>query len=66
VFSFSYFSEYGRTCKDIGCRTDETCVMAEDPCTDYTDKCGRYPTCRRTSGKDIIANLSQQFQQLIL
>ncbi|XP_018050074.1 PREDICTED: protein rtoA-like isoform X3 [Atta colombica] len=43
------YNKYGRTCKDIGCRTDETCVMAEDPCTDYTDKCGRYPTCRRTS-----------------
>ncbi|KYN09594.1 hypothetical protein ALC57_18286 [Trachymyrmex cornetzi] len=42
-------TQYGRTCKDIGCRTDETCVMAEDPCTGYTDKCGRYPTCRRTS-----------------
>ncbi|XP_018339978.1 PREDICTED: pro-resilin-like isoform X1 [Trachymyrmex septentrionalis] len=43
------YNKYGRTCKDIGCRTDETCVMAEDPCTGYTDKCGRYPTCRRTS-----------------
>lgn len=44
------YNKYGRTCKDIGCRSDETCVMAEDPCTGYTDKCGRYPTCRRTSG----------------
>lgn len=43
------YNKYGRTCKDIGCRSDETCVMAEDPCTGYTDKCGRYPTCRRTS-----------------
>ncbi|KYQ50456.1 hypothetical protein ALC60_10469 [Trachymyrmex zeteki] len=43
------YNKYGRTCKDIGCRTDETCVMAEDPCNGYTDKCGRYPTCRRTS-----------------
>ncbi|EZA59236.1 hypothetical protein DMN91_007733 [Ooceraea biroi] len=43
------YSKYGRTCKDIGCRSDETCVMAEDPCTGYTDKCGRYPTCKRTS-----------------
>ncbi|XP_011058118.1 PREDICTED: putative GPI-anchored protein PB15E9.01c isoform X1 [Acromyrmex echinatior] len=43
------YNKYGRTCKDIGCRTDETCVMVEDPCTGYTDKCGRYPTCRRTS-----------------
>lgn len=53
---FSLFSsaEYGRTCKDIGCRSDEACVMAEDPCTGYSDKCGRYPTCRRTNGKEII------------
>ncbi|XP_071569357.1 uncharacterized protein [Temnothorax nylanderi] len=43
------YNKYGRTCKDIGCRSDETCVMAEDPCTGYTDKCGRYPTCRKTS-----------------
>ncbi|KAL0122110.1 hypothetical protein PUN28_007111 [Cardiocondyla obscurior] len=43
------YNKYGRTCKDIGCRSDETCVMAEDPCTGYSDKCGRYPTCRRTS-----------------
>ncbi|EFN68655.1 hypothetical protein EAG_14954 [Camponotus floridanus] len=44
------YNKYGRTCQDIGCRSDETCVMAEDPCTGYSDKCGRYPTCQRTSG----------------
>ncbi|XP_036147817.1 uncharacterized protein LOC105831121 isoform X1 [Monomorium pharaonis] len=43
------YNKYGRTCKDIGCRSDEMCVMAEDPCTAYTDKCGRYPTCRKIS-----------------
>ncbi|XP_070154310.1 ice nucleation protein isoform X2 [Polyergus mexicanus] len=44
------YNKYGRTCNDIGCRSDETCVMAEDPCTAYSDKCGRYPTCQRISG----------------
>jgi hypothetical protein len=44
------YSKYGRTCKDIGCRSDEVCVMAEDPCSGYRqDSCGRYPTCQRTS-----------------
>ncbi|CAD1479263.1 unnamed protein product, partial [Heterotrigona itama] len=39
---------YGRTCKDIGCRRDEVCVMAEDPCSIYQrDNCGRYPTCAK-------------------
>ncbi|XP_047364409.1 uncharacterized protein LOC124954862 isoform X2 [Vespa velutina] len=57
----SSYSKYGRSCKDIGCRSDEVCVMAEDPCTDYSDKCGRYPTCkkmndRETSCASIICN----------
>ncbi|XP_067204447.1 uncharacterized protein [Linepithema humile] len=44
------YSKYGRTCKDIGCRSDETCVMAEDPCYgSHSDQCGRYPTCKRIS-----------------
>ncbi|PBC29347.1 hypothetical protein APICC_03350 [Apis cerana cerana] len=42
-------SEYGRTCKDIGCMRDEVCVMAEDPCSIYQrDNCGRYPTCMKS------------------
>ncbi|XP_076235115.1 uncharacterized protein LOC143179687 [Calliopsis andreniformis] len=42
------FTKYGRTCKDIGCRRDEVCVMAEDPCSIYQrDNCGRYPTCTK-------------------
>lgn len=43
------YNKYGRTCQDIGCRSDETCVMAEDPCNSYSDKCGRYPTCQKIS-----------------
>uniref|UniRef100_A0A0C9RG44 GRINA_2 protein n=1 Tax=Fopius arisanus TaxID=64838 RepID=A0A0C9RG44_9HYME len=42
------YSKYGRSCKDIGCRSNEICVMAEDPCTyESRDRCGRYPTCTR-------------------
>ncbi|KAK1130108.1 hypothetical protein K0M31_019792 [Melipona bicolor] len=42
------YTKYGRTCKDIGCRRDEVCVMAEDPCSIYQrDNCGRYPTCAK-------------------
>ena len=42
------YTKYGRTCKDIGCRRDEVCVMAEDPCSIYQrDNCGRYPTCTK-------------------
>uniref|UniRef100_A0ABD2W5V1 Uncharacterized protein n=1 Tax=Trichogramma kaykai TaxID=54128 RepID=A0ABD2W5V1_9HYME len=45
------YSKYGRSCRDIGCRSDEVCVMAEDPCGSYTqrDSCGRYPTCQRSN-----------------
>ncbi|XP_015180222.1 PREDICTED: FHA domain-containing protein FhaA-like isoform X2 [Polistes dominula] len=43
------YSKYGRSCKDIGCRKDEVCVIAEDPCTVSSDKCGFYPTCKKTS-----------------
>lgn len=51
------FAEYGRTCKDIGCRRDEVCVMAEDPCSIYQrDNCGRYPTCAKAhpGGKNAV------------
>ncbi|XP_043492268.1 uncharacterized protein DDB_G0283357-like [Polistes fuscatus] len=48
----SSYSKYGRTCKDIGCRNDEVCVIAEDPCTSYSDKCGSYPTCKKTSNNE--------------
>ncbi|KAI4485024.1 hypothetical protein M0802_012852 [Mischocyttarus mexicanus] len=50
----SSFSKYGRSCKDIGCMRDEVCVVAEDPCTAYTesDKCGLYPTCRKISNTE--------------
>lgn len=45
------FSEYGRNCKDIGCRSNEICVMVEDKCTyDSRDNCGHYPTCTRAGG----------------
>ncbi|KAK2578753.1 hypothetical protein KPH14_012279 [Odynerus spinipes] len=44
------YNKYGRSCKDIGCLSSEVCVMAEDPCTIYTqDKCGRYPTCKKVN-----------------
>ncbi|XP_024938588.1 collagen alpha-1(IV) chain isoform X3 [Cephus cinctus] len=43
------YSKYGRTCSDIGCLSNEVCVMAEDPCNGYSQECGRYPTCKRSS-----------------
>lgn len=46
----SFFSEFGRTCKDIGCLSQETCVMAHESCS-YSQRdgkdCGSYPTCKR-------------------
>lgn len=44
--------EYGRSCKDIGCRPSETCVMAQDSCSwNQQDgkECGVYPTCKKSS-----------------
>lgn len=49
-----FISEYGRSCNDIGCRSNEECVMAEDPCPLYRPtECGRYPTCspKNSGGK---------------
>ncbi|XP_012271815.1 prisilkin-39 [Orussus abietinus] len=44
------YSKYGRSCKDIGCLSNEVCIMAEDPCTLYSqNQCGRYPTCKKMS-----------------
>ncbi|XP_058797769.1 uncharacterized protein LOC131667993 isoform X3 [Phymastichus coffea] len=43
------YSKFGRSCQDIGCRSDEKCIMAEEPCSygHQRDQCGRYPTCQR-------------------
>ncbi|EFA08486.2 annexin A7 isoform X1 [Tribolium castaneum] len=43
------YSKYGRTCKDIGCLTNEVCVMETDPCSYYQrqNECGSYPTCKK-------------------
>lgn len=42
------FTEYGRTCKDIGCLSNQVCVLAEDPCTfGHSTNCGTYPTCKK-------------------
>ncbi|KAF2887131.1 hypothetical protein ILUMI_19042, partial [Ignelater luminosus] len=41
---------YGRTCQDIGCPSNEVCVMQEDPCSrNKRADCGTYPTCKRVS-----------------
>lgn len=55
-FPLAYFNitrvEYGRSCKDIGCRPSETCVMAQDSCSwNQQDgkECGVYPTCKKSS-----------------
>ncbi|XP_060522626.1 FHA domain-containing protein FhaA isoform X2 [Cylas formicarius] len=46
------FTKYGRTCKDIGCPSNQQCVMETDPCSYYQreNECGSYPTCKRMSG----------------
>ncbi|XP_046735648.1 adhesive plaque matrix protein-like isoform X4 [Diprion similis] len=46
------YNKYGRSCKDIGCRSNEVCVMERKDCGTYEsegDTCGRYPTCKRSS-----------------
>lgn len=48
------YSKYGRSCKDIGCRSNEICVMETDPCTIYSrDQCGSYPTCKRSENSGL-------------
>ena len=46
------FSEYGRSCKDIGCLPSEVCAMAQDTCS-YSQRegkeCGLYPTCKKNT-----------------
>ncbi|XP_014211890.1 protein transport protein SEC9 isoform X2 [Copidosoma floridanum] len=50
AYNADAYSKYGRSCKDIGCRSSEVCVMAEDPCTIHRpDSCGSYPTCKKIS-----------------
>jgi len=43
------YSKYGRSCKDIGCLSNEVCVMETDPCSYYQrqNECGSYPTCKK-------------------
>ncbi|XP_044758575.1 FHA domain-containing protein FhaA isoform X2 [Coccinella septempunctata] len=43
------YSKFGRKCDDIGCASNEECVMASKPCSyfDRKDECGEYPTCKR-------------------
>uniref|UniRef100_A0A1Y1MF18 Follistatin-like domain-containing protein n=1 Tax=Photinus pyralis TaxID=7054 RepID=A0A1Y1MF18_PHOPY len=44
------YSKYGRTCQDIGCLSNEVCVLKEKTCTTYNrDECGTYPTCEKMS-----------------
>ncbi|XP_015117474.1 prisilkin-39 isoform X2 [Diachasma alloeum] len=49
------YSKYGRSCKDIGCRTNEVCVMAEDPCTFGKRDCGYYPTCTKSGDAGLLS-----------
>ncbi|XP_045476707.1 prisilkin-39-like isoform X1 [Harmonia axyridis] len=43
------YSKFGRKCDDIGCASNEECVMASKPCSyfDRKDECGEYPTCKK-------------------
>ncbi|XP_066259841.1 uncharacterized protein [Euwallacea similis] len=52
--SSSCFTKYGRSCKDIGCRGNEECVMQSDPCSYYQrqGECGAYPTCQKKTGNN--------------
>ncbi|CAH0564271.1 unnamed protein product [Brassicogethes aeneus] len=51
ISSSKAYSKYGRSCKDIGCRSNEVCVMENDPCSYYQrqNECGAYPTCKKTT-----------------
>lgn len=46
------FTEYGRTCKDIGCLPSQVCTMTADSCS-YSQRdgkdCGSYPTCMKNT-----------------
>lgn len=44
--------EYGRSCKDIGCPSSQSCVIAQDSCSWSQQEgkdCGSYPTCKRNA-----------------
>lgn len=52
AYAYTHHVEYGRSCKDIGCRPSETCVISHDSCSwNQQDgkECGSYPTCKRST-----------------
>lgn len=58
--STTYFlhslSEFGRSCKDIGCLPSEECTMSYASCSLRQQEgkdCGGYPTCMRKSASGI-------------
>lgn len=52
TYAYIHHIEYGRSCKDIGCRPSETCVISHDSCSwpqQENKDCGSYPTCKRST-----------------
>ncbi|XP_074098223.1 uncharacterized protein LOC141526952 [Cotesia typhae] len=40
------YSKFGRKCSDIGCPSNQVCVLVDEPCTRGNNgNCGSYPTC---------------------
>ncbi|XP_044589318.1 calcium-binding protein P-like isoform X2 [Cotesia glomerata] len=40
------YSKFGRKCSDIGCPSNQVCVLVNEPCTRGNNgNCGSYPTC---------------------
>ncbi|XP_076249914.1 uncharacterized protein LOC143189116 [Rhynchophorus ferrugineus] len=59
AFEGDCYTKYGRSCKDIGCPSNQKCVMETDPCSYYQrqGECGQYPTCKKIqSGERTCAN----------
>lgn len=55
------YNKYGRQCSDIGCLSNQVCVMAYDSCSlsqREGSECGRYPTCKKNTEAGLAAGPS--------
>lgn len=54
MHDFDLFSEYGQSCKDIGCLPSEKCKMSFTTCgfkDQDGENCGQFPTCKRKASR---------------
>ncbi|XP_055621250.1 circumsporozoite protein-like [Toxorhynchites rutilus septentrionalis] len=61
------YTKYGRQCSDIGCLSNQVCVMAYDSCSlgqRDGNECGRYPTCKKNSEAGLAAGPSDNSNDL--